>query len=69
MIYDIKKRLPIYTIEAHKHKGNSCFFINKNRVITFNDNEMICWHLTKITDWKIIFMLEIKVKPVTSVND
>jgi len=56
-VYDLNTLEKVNTIESHKSKNNACYFIGKNRALTISNGEslMVCWDITEMGNWKLIF--------------
>jgi hypothetical protein len=76
-IFDIKTREMMLPIEAHmspigeRHLHNyvSCYFIENNKALSIDSEEIICWDINDMKDWNKLFQVKSKnIKPILDSN-
>ena len=45
-------------IEAHRLNGVDCYFIENNKAVSIDNQEMICWDISDMKHWDKIFQVQ-----------
>jgi hypothetical protein len=47
-------------IEAHKQNGVDCYFIEDNKAVSIDNQEVIYWDICNMANWSKIFQVKSK---------
>ena len=56
-------------IEVHKQIGVDCYFIEDNKAVSIDNQEVICWDVCDMANWNKIFQVKSKkILPILDSN-
>jgi hypothetical protein len=56
-------------IEGHRNVSVDCYFIEDNKAVSINNQEMICWDISNMNHWNKLFQVQSKkILPIIDSN-
>jgi hypothetical protein len=66
-VLNIKTSEKMFSIVAHKSKILNCYFIEGNKAVSIDDQEIIYWDISDMMDWNKLF--QVKKMNIISIHD